>query len=398
MAKSIVTKETDFTKQLLGLISDSHFIKFLNIFSEPNIFKIVGRTHYERWHSAFLGWLLDTNGSHLLSDYVLTRFLFSLLEEQTLKSNTHGNYLIFKVLPILDFYDISVIPNERTATEVTISNLGRFDIFLQGTHYDKINDIEKKFNIIFELKIDSQVTSEQSKKYADWLFENHPDEDNLLIYILPNLLSSSKATVGDERWYCIDYQILHDKIIFPLLDHPQLNEKVKPFIIQYLKNLKFRHKGIKMAITTEEIRLAVSLYEKYCDVFDAIYDALQTAEVIDYSTSDIPKRGKKVGKIVVKIDDKIFEGKSINDLFLKILEYLVDSEKLSTLIMPWGTGNNRYIISNEEKPKHPNGRNFFVPVSFKQHSMETHVDRKRGMKILDDLCNELQLPFETIDI
>lgn len=390
--------EKDFTQQLLGLISEPNFVKFVNIFTEPNIFKIVGRTHYERWHSAFIGWLLDANGSHLLSDYVLTRFLFSLLDENTLKSVKHNNDQLFKVLPILDFSNVEVIPNEFTSTELSVGNVGRFDIFLKCSYFDKLNDIEKNLNIVFELKIDSHVNGSQSKKYADWIFNNHPNDDNYLIYILPTLLSSSKATVGDERWYCIDYQILNDKIILPILDHPNLNEKVKPFIIQYAKNLKFRHKGIKMAITTEEKRLAISLYEKYCDVFDAIYDALQEAEAIDYSTSDIPRRGKKIGRIVVKIDNKIFEGKSIHDLFSKVLEYLVVNKKLEVLQMPWGTGNNRYIISNEPEPVHPNGRKFFIPVKYELFSMETHVDRKRGIKILDDLCNEIQLSFETIDV
>lgn len=390
--------EVDFTTKLLGLISEPNFVKFVNIFTEPNIFKIVGRTHYERWHSAFLGWLLDANGSHLLSDYVLTRFLFSLLEENTLKSTLHNDFQLFKVLPILDFTNIEVIPNEFTSTELTVGNVGRFDIFLKCSYFDKLNDVNKSINIIFELKIDSQVNGNQSKKYADWIFQNHPNDDNFLIYILPNLLSSSKATVGDDRWYCINYQILNDKIILPILDHPNLNEKVKPFIIQYAKNLKFRHKGIKMAITTEEKRLAISLYEKYCDVFDAIFDALQEAETIDYSTSDIPKRGKKIGKIVVKIDNNIFEGKSINDLYQKILKYLVDTNKLNNIEMPWGTGNSRYIISNQSVPVHPNGREFFIPIKYKEYSMETHVDRKRGIKILDDFCNELKLSFETIDI
>lgn len=247
-----IQKNEDFTKRLLGLISEPNFVKFINIFSEPNIFKILGRTHYERWHSAFLGWLLDVHGSHLLGDYVLTRFLFVLLNEKTLKSVNHNEYSFLKVIPILNFSNFEVIPNEYSSIELTIKKVGRFDIFLTCDYYDKINDKSKKLNIIFELKIDSQINSDQSKKYADWLFKNYPKDDNILIYLIPNLLSSSKATVGDNRWYCIDYQLLHDNIILPIFEHPNLNEKVKPFIVQYSKNLKFRHKGIKMAITSEE--------------------------------------------------------------------------------------------------------------------------------------------------
>ena len=67
-----------FSERLLNLIAEPEFIGFENILSEPNFFKIVGRAHYERWHSAFFGWLLDPGGSHLLSDYVVRRFLLLL--------------------------------------------------------------------------------------------------------------------------------------------------------------------------------------------------------------------------------------------------------------------------------------------------------------------------------
>jgi len=45
------------------------------------------------------------------------------------------------------------------------------------------------------------------------------------------------------------------------LEHPALNEKTKPFILQYVKNLKIRQKGVKMAITDEEKKMALALYE-----------------------------------------------------------------------------------------------------------------------------------------
>lgn len=91
------------------------------------------------------------------------------------------------------------------------------------------------------------------------------------VIMRPDLLSSSKCTVGDGRWFCLDYQILHDKLLVPRLDHFNLNEKVKPFIIQfiiqYIKNLKIGHRDIKMAITNEEKKLAITSYKKCSNVF-----------------------------------------------------------------------------------------------------------------------------------
>jgi PD-(D/E)XK nuclease superfamily len=273
-------KTAPFSHRLLELISEPNFIKYHNILSEPNFFTIVGRTHYERWHSSFYAWLLDVNGSHLMRDYVLTRFLLLTHDVNCLKSSEHNINPLSKILPTIEFENVEVTPNEYLSAEVSVKNLGRFDIFITADYRTNSGALGR-LNIIFELKIDSNIDASQSKKYADWLSKNHPGEANLLIYILPRLLSDSKSTVGDVRWYCMDYQLINDKILLPTLEHPNLNHKVQPFIIQYIKNLKIRHKGVKMAITSEEKKLAVELYEKYSDVFDSIFDALQEESILE---------------------------------------------------------------------------------------------------------------------
>lgn len=389
-------QQEPFIQRLLELISDPTFIKFNGIQTEPNIFRIVGRTHYERWHSAFWGWLLDAQGSHLLGDYVLTRMLYLLLDGRCLKGCNPSKQILLDLLPNISFSTLEVVPNENIPTETNVRGIGRFDIFL--TAQCKVeNKDNRRLNIIFELKIDSPTRAEQSAKYASWLNQNHLDDINLLIYLVPKLYSDSKATVGDDRWFCMDYQLLNDKLLLPILDHPKLNDKVKPFIIQYIKNLNFRYRGIKMAITNEEKRMALELYERYSDVLDSIYDALQADGVIDYTTSDTPK-GRTSGKIAVKIDGQIFSGEILRDLLRDVLTYIVDKNYLRKLPMPWGTSKIRFIISNQNPPIHPNGRNFFSPIHYKNYVIETHYARDRGLKVLDDLCQRLELKFEVVEV
>lgn len=390
-------KRQSFIERLLGLISEPEFIKFENILSEPNFFKIVGRTHYERWHSCFLGWLLDSNGSHLLFDYTLKRFLLLLTDKECRKPENHINQVLLNILATGTFTNIEVTPNENFSKETSINGVGRFDVFITA-NVSNDQGIIKKFNCIAELKIDSRPSKEQSKKYADWLSENHPQDVNILTYISPNLGSDSFSTVGDNRWYCFDYQLLNDKFLIPLLDHPNLNEKVKPFIIQYIKNLKIRYRGIKMAITNEERRMALSLYEKYSDVFDSIYDVLVLNGTIDFSTSDVNvTQGRVVGRIAVKINGKVFSNETLRLLFEDILKYLVDQQLIIKLPLPWGSSRQRYIITNEKKPTHPNGRAFFYPVKYDSYTMESHYSRDRGLKVLSDLCNKLEIDFETVE-
>jgi hypothetical protein len=389
--------KASFTQRLLALISEPGFIKFENILSEPNFFKIVGRTHYERWHSSFFGWLLDVNGSHLLADYVLRRFLLLLLNEKCLRAKNHSEKFLVNILPVVEFSEIQVSPNENMSSEISVSGVGRFDIFLTASYSDKEGNTGN-LNVLFELKIDSKPDGNQSAKYADWIYANHPNDVNLLIYLTPKLLQDSKSTVGDERWYCVDYQILNDNLLIPLLDHPNLNEKVKPFIIQYIKNLKNRYKGIKMAITNEEKRLALALYDKYSDVFDSIYDALVSLGAIDYSTTDVVEnKGRVTGRLAVRINQRVLSNETVRLLFKDILVYIVDNEYVLKVPLPWGASKSRYVVTNEEPPIHPNGRDFFYPESYKGYTIETHYARDRAIKVLSDLCEKLELEFEQID-
>lgn len=391
-----------FTGRILSLISEPEFIKYENILNEPNFFKIVGRTHYERWHSCFLGWLLDVNGSHLLFSYTFKRFLLLLTDERCLKPDNHIDKKLLQILSIAELSDIEVAPNENISKETSVTGVGRFDISINAKY--RFSDDNKhpnkhlKLNCIIELKIDGQPEKSQSKRYADWLFENHPNDYNILIYITPNLYADSKNTTGDERWYCFDYQLLNDNFLLPLLDHPNLNEKVKPFIIQYIKNLKIRHKGIKMAITNEEKKIALALYEKYSDVFDSIYDVLVTTGTIDYSTSDLEMTdGRSTGKLAVKINKQAFTNSTLKMLFQDVLRYIVDNQLINKLPLPWGASRQRYIITNETPPAHPNGREFFYPVKYLHYTMESHYSRERGLKVLSDLCSKLELDFEIIE-
>jgi hypothetical protein len=153
-----------------------------------------------------------------------------------------------------------------------------------------------------------------------------------------------------------------------------------------------------MAITNEEKKLAVELYEKYSEVFDSIFDALQEENIIENSTSDIPVKGRKAGRLAVKVDGKVFEADTVRNLLKNILVYIVDKGLLEKIPLPWGFGTSRYIITNEEEPVHPNGRNFFYPESYQGYTIETHFARERSLVVLDSLCKKLEVEYEPVDV
>ena len=44
-----------------------------------------------------------------------------------------------------------------------------------------------------------------------------------------------------------------------------------------------------------------------------------------------------------------------------------------------------------------NDRDFFYPVKYQGYTIESHYSRDRGLKVLSDLCEKLELDFEFIE-
>jgi hypothetical protein len=65
----------ELAQRLLRLEGDPSFERLVASQTRTNLFRIVGTTETERWHSAFWAWVLDPEGSHGLGDYALRRLL-----------------------------------------------------------------------------------------------------------------------------------------------------------------------------------------------------------------------------------------------------------------------------------------------------------------------------------
>ena len=70
-----------FAQQLHAMVNDPAFIQLRRKQDEANIFSIVGQTNTERWHSSFLAWLLNPEGSHGLNYFPLKNLLMFMYKE-----------------------------------------------------------------------------------------------------------------------------------------------------------------------------------------------------------------------------------------------------------------------------------------------------------------------------
>ncbi len=107
--------------------------------------------------------------------------------------------------------------------------------------------------------------------------------------------------------------------------------------------------------------------------------------------------GQKSGLIKVRFKDKVEEVWSIPKLYLMILKRVVDSGDISKLSPPWGFGSKRYFLFKGLKPRHPNGRDFFTPVSYKDFHLEANVNRDSGIRYIKVFCEEIGYKLEILE-
>ncbi len=118
-----------------------------------------------------------------------------------------------------------------------------------------------------------------------------------------------------------------------------------------------------------------------------------THKATNVSLHRIPRqRGARI-----KIGDDTFRVSSVSELYSKALEYLDRKGHLNKVnhALPYATSSKRYLIANS--PIHPNGRDFFAPVKYKEYYMEAHKSYELGirhLRILLDLCG---IPLTYLD-
>jgi len=178
---------SEICTNLLRLISDERFVEFESFTERPNLFRIVGRTHTETWHSMFLGWLLDPQGSHGLGDFALRRLLLAVTNPDIKATKDYDPDLIARIASLGQLTNASVIPNERYQKELR-GHGNRFDVFVENIKYD-----DKSCVLLIEQKYNSKITKRQCERYADWLHEKY--KGSVRILLMPCLLHRKKQWV-----------------------------------------------------------------------------------------------------------------------------------------------------------------------------------------------------------
>ncbi|MBI5853721.1 MAG: hypothetical protein HZB35_00480 [Nitrospirae bacterium] len=82
----------------------------------------------------------------------------------------------------------------------------------------------------------------------------------------------------------------------------------------------------------------------------------------------------------IEIDGHVIRAISVREMYEEALKFLVDkghSKRLNDIV-PLSTSSLRYLIAN--RPVHPSGNEFVIPVSYGGYFMEAHKSYKNAIK------------------
>lgn len=353
-----MAENESIARALSRLVTDGAFQRFAVMQAQPNLLRAVGRTHTETWHSAFLGWLLDPLGSHGLGSFPLQRFWSTVADLGIPPDDTPQHFLSADQLAHLaaagDLGEAAVLPNERIASEYTFSG-GRADTWIELSEGDQDS---AGFLGMVEMKIDSALSENQAKKYADHVasrVSNGIKAACVFVARTEDLFDTSVETTDDGRWYCIDFQILHDALIEPCFSHPNLNPQMRPLVGHYLLNMRDSSgpKG-RMAITKEERELALDIYQRHLSTFQELAKLLKEEE--GFPAPLIPADGGEQLPLSLIADGVPLVGNTVPEFYVAVFDFLYKTKKV-IIPLPFSTGKKRYLLA--EEAIHPTGKPFF---------------------------------------
>lgn len=117
--------------------------------------------------------------------------------------------------------------------------------------------------------------------------------------------------------------------------------------------------------------------------------ALATPRRVRYLPDRFPRsRGARV-----ELAGDVIYVDSVRDLFERVLRFLVKNGKREAVVrlLPYKTSSQRYLIA--DKPIHPNGNRFVVPVQHGALFAEAHKSYRTAVVQLQELLEKLGVSF-----
>lgn len=158
-------------------------------------------------------------------------------------------------------------------------------------------------------------------------------------------------------------------------------------------------------------KLAVPLVDTTADVLERVVSHYEKTgpkidEAIGISIASKPSSIAGAGKIMaraprergvtIEVDGHIIRAISVKELYQETLEFLLEKghgKRLKDLV-PFGMSSRRYLIA--DRPVHPSGNDFVMPVKSGGYFMEAHKGYKTAIEHLSRLLGRMELKLKYV--
>lgn len=241
-------------EQIERFTTDKNFQKLKYLQEKTNVFTIVGQTHTEHWHSAFISWLFDPNTSLCLGHFPVAR----LLNLYMIK-NPDSDF------SLQDLYDADLDKLHFVTEKTFYTEDGKKrSIDVYGESDEMILVIENKVKATENYNGSETGQTEDYYSYVE--AHKKPEQRTFYFFMTPTI----KQQASHEGYTQVTYQDLYDFIIAKCLEHPQLNKESRYLLEQYANNLREPVHNSPMALVN--IDLCKDIYEAHQELLDAIYE------------------------------------------------------------------------------------------------------------------------------
>jgi hypothetical protein len=287
--------ETEIMQCIINYNNDLQVQRLLNYYNDKSFPEILSVGRKELNHSSFLAWLLDNKSNHNLGYYPIQQLLEIILQKMNRQSTQEFDFGIKAAILTQNilFGKLSVF------TEYSTSHKGkniRPDMFI-NCDVNISNSKIKRISIIIENKVLSNEHDKQTQSYYEY-FNSHKQDNEFILYVY---LTPKSSTIMDDKKDCvctyfihIYYQDILDHILQPALKRPNISERIKFILTEYIQCLSIpfedkdnkNKKKIIMAISENERKLLTAFWEKNETLIIAAMEAIATDDNRDDDIKD----------------------------------------------------------------------------------------------------------------
>lgn len=313
---------TQHIHPVIQLLHHPAFLAIDHDLQSQGFLSLLGMTHTERWHSAFLAWLINPRGSHDLGDFPLKRLLTAVRTTpgDVAQMPWMGRLPPLAIIEAADIaarvtpdasnpdrrseHSIGLSPEDRLApaNSKSAKERGRGSLDVCAACTLTVGGTHHRLLLIVEVKVNANEGKEQTVDYAKWALDQKYDtkrqemfdglegsviEHHALLYVAPG-----DKTPASKDFAAMDYERVVTEVLAPCTGHPSLSAQGRMLIDEYLRNLAGAPGTDRIAMSPAERSRVGRLWgDKNCRAGLAILEAHDEPSRFHPPPSAAPKVG-----------------------------------------------------------------------------------------------------------